>query len=82
MKVITATPVSGDHGSGDEEGERILEMFRDRREQGLMLRKRKMEDSQVPLEFLVCITGWIVVFLAGKWHREEAFLSLSFINGF
>lgn len=34
------------------------------------------------LEFLVCLAGWIAMFLADKRHREEGFLSLSFIDGF
>lgn len=47
MKVITAIPVSGDHLSGHEGSEKILEMFRDGKEQGLTLRKRELEDSRV-----------------------------------
>lgn len=39
---------------------RILEMFRDTREQGLMWEMREKEDFRVTSAFLVCAAGWLV----------------------
>ena len=46
-----------------------------------MGKREEEEDSRVTWEFLVCVTAWMVVFLADKGHAEEVILSLSFLDG-